>query len=65
MPTATCPVCKQDITYEDRDAFRDHVNGHPRCGMCGRRFTSNTALGSHALTCHKGSLDPDDLPWGK
>ena len=59
MPTATCPVCNRDLTYEDREEFRKHVNGHPRCGKCGRRFTSDTALGSHAYTCRGDALDRD------
>lgn len=73
MPTATCPVCGTDVTYTDRPEFRKHVDGHPRCGKCGQRFTSNTALGAHTLRCTgaaaaggggaaSGTADPDDLP---
>ena len=48
---ATCSVCESPTVYTDKEAFREHVNTHPKCGKCGRRFSSDTALGSHALTC--------------
>lgn len=54
--SATCPVCGVTITGGDtvsgRNAFQAHVNSHPKCGRCGARFTSNLALGAHALTVH-------------
>ncbi|NNE68478.1 MAG: hypothetical protein HKN33_18065 [Pyrinomonadaceae bacterium] len=47
--SATCPLCSN--SFSSKASFRKHVSTHPRCGKCGRRFTTNTSLGTHTLSC--------------
>lgn len=46
---AECGICDTVITGQE--AFRKHVNSHPRCGKCEKRFKSSEQLGGHAIVC--------------
>jgi rRNA maturation endonuclease Nob1 len=45
----TCTLCGKD--FNDKEVFRQHVSGHPRCSKCGQRFKNDTQLGAHAFVC--------------
>lgn len=68
MAQMACPNC--GAVFDNRDDLREHrrVCGgnyeHPegefkyKCGQCGQRFNTETALGAHRLRAHAGNLEP-------
>lgn len=46
---AECGICQAVIMGQE--AFRKHVNSHPRCGKCGKRFANSDQMGGHAIVC--------------